>query len=109
MYSVKMRRLRAGDVLAGVGHDPRGAESGAEAVDFPGYDGVCSQRLIDLQVKLQPVDVLAEAKGLVGAGCRARQVRGGKAIACSDSNGYIYSGHEIELEVVQHLKEVECD
>jgi len=35
------------------------------------------------------------------------QQLGGKVVACSDSNGYIYSEQGIELELVQQIKEVE--
>lgn len=94
-------------VLTGKGLDWGGSQARTEAT---GYGVVF---FVEEMLKMRKEDFDGKICTVSGSGnvaiyaTQKVQQLGGKVVACSDSNGYIYDEQGIDLELMQQLKEIE--
>ncbi|MCY6959751.1 NADP-specific glutamate dehydrogenase [Clostridium brassicae] len=106
-YYKKLRSSYEAGVLTGKGLTYGGSLARKEATGY-GLVYFVDEMLKGKGIKLEGKTVVVSGSGNVAIYAIEKvQELGGKVVACSDSNGYIYDKDGIKLETVKRIKEVE--
>lgn len=106
-YYKKIRSASEAGVLTGKGLTYGGSLARTEATGY-GLVYFVDEMLKNKNMRFEGKTVVVSGSGNVAIYAIEKiQQLGGKVVACSDSNGYIYDKDGIKLETVKQLKEVE--